>query len=261
MVATVARYMKVCMSIPSLLHLLGDEDMSVCIIWIGEDFELFSPPPPLTLLFHTCQAVLNPRASRSRVPPHHADNFLWWWLWWKWRWYCQTFAESCLHVSTHRALSMQGWLKLTTFSSHTALVGRSSIQGKGQKRQLFAINWDVNLDLAQWRTTSVQHARRIYKTAKALQTYFLQEWSQSSSLNRCKTEKSVPYYKGVLLHILHTVLLLLLYIHLKMLCWCCKLGSACAFIISMERLAFLKTKKYWEACLSLKENIKQLAFV
>ena len=75
MVAMVARYMKVCMSIPSLLHLLGHEDMSVCMIWIGEDFELFSPPPPLTLLFHTCQAVLNPRASRSRVPPHHADNF------------------------------------------------------------------------------------------------------------------------------------------------------------------------------------------
>ena len=260
MVAMVARYMKVCMSIPSLLHLLGHG------IWVFYEvhwwlflafFSTSSSHPPLP---HLPSCAESSGFAFACSTPSCWWFFLWLLLWWKWWWHCQTFAESCLHVSTHRALNMQGWLKLTTFSSHT-LVGRSSIQGKGQKRQLFAINWDVNLDLAQWRTTSVQHARRIYKTAKALQTYFLQEWSQSSSLNRCKTEKSVPYYKGMLFHILHTVLLLLLYIHLKMLCWCCKLGSACAFIISMERLAFLKTKKYWEACLSLKENIKQLAFL
>ena len=34
----------------------------------------FFPPPSLSLLLHTCQAVLNPGASRSRIPSHHAEN-------------------------------------------------------------------------------------------------------------------------------------------------------------------------------------------
>ena len=35
----------------------------------------FSPPPCLSVVFiHTCKTVLNPRASRSRVPSHHTDQ-------------------------------------------------------------------------------------------------------------------------------------------------------------------------------------------
>ena len=38
-------------------------------------FMSFTPPPPRGLiLIHTCQTVLNPGASRSRVPSHHADK-------------------------------------------------------------------------------------------------------------------------------------------------------------------------------------------
>ena len=130
-VATVARYMKVCMLIPSLLHLLacghegvrpwGYEDVRV--LW----YDLISPPPSLSLLLHACQAVLNPGASRSCIPSHHTENIF------------LGGDENGNHVKNDNGIAkkksyilvlrlcmfhpimanMQEWLKLTTFWSHT----------------------------------------------------------------------------------------------------------------------------------------------
>ena len=94
--------------------------------------------------------MLNPRASRPSVPSHHADNI-----------FCDVDYDendngiakvllnpgaARLHVPSHHTEHARVAETDNIFITHT---GKQQQQGKGQNRQLLAINWNVNLDLAQ----------------------------------------------------------------------------------------------------------------